>query len=225
MDIITRKEAISKGLPRYFTGKPCSRGHIVERYVSNYECVKCEKIRAKGYRQTRPEKRKAYFKQYHKQYYKAHREELIQKNIEYTQQPHIKSKRKEYYKENRKKVREQQQEYIITHRTEATTRTKNWRNNNPNKSREYHSRRKARKLKAEGTHTTKDIKWLLEKQNYKCVYCKKSLRKEYHVDHIIALSKGGGNGKNNLQMLCPTCNLRKNAKDPIEYAQSIGLLL
>jgi 5-methylcytosine-specific restriction endonuclease McrA len=85
--------------------------------------------------------------------------------------------------------------------------------------------RRARLNNAEGTHTVEDIQWLLEKQKYKCVYCKKSLRKEYHVDHIQPISKGGSNDKLNLQILCPTCNVRKHTKDPIEFAQSIGLLL
>jgi len=42
MQIITRKEAREKGLKRYFTGKPCKRGHVAERYVShNRPCVVC----------------------------------------------------------------------------------------------------------------------------------------------------------------------------------------
>lgn len=27
--------------PRYFTGKPCKRGHVAERYVSTRTCVEC----------------------------------------------------------------------------------------------------------------------------------------------------------------------------------------
>jgi hypothetical protein len=32
-EIISRKEAKAAGLTRYFTGKPCKRGHVVERRV------------------------------------------------------------------------------------------------------------------------------------------------------------------------------------------------
>lgn len=39
--IIPRKTAISEGLPRYFTGKPCKHGHITERKLSNGECIGC----------------------------------------------------------------------------------------------------------------------------------------------------------------------------------------
>jgi hypothetical protein len=40
-DIITRKEAIERGLPRYFSGRPCRRmGHLAERFISG-ACVQC----------------------------------------------------------------------------------------------------------------------------------------------------------------------------------------
>ena len=35
-----RKEAEMLGLDRYFTGKPCNRGHVCERYVSGH-CIEC----------------------------------------------------------------------------------------------------------------------------------------------------------------------------------------
>jgi hypothetical protein len=38
-----RKKAIQQGLPTYFTGKPCKRGHICERFVSTYTCVECSR--------------------------------------------------------------------------------------------------------------------------------------------------------------------------------------
>ena len=43
MEIITREEAKGKGLKRYFTGEPCPRGHLSERYTSNKTCFDCNK--------------------------------------------------------------------------------------------------------------------------------------------------------------------------------------
>ena len=40
-EIITRREAVIQGLPRYFTGKACGRGHVVERFTNNGVCTKC----------------------------------------------------------------------------------------------------------------------------------------------------------------------------------------
>jgi hypothetical protein len=49
--IITRKEAIAKGLRRYFTGKPCKRGHVFERSIKG-NCLVCSKISMKKYNQS-----------------------------------------------------------------------------------------------------------------------------------------------------------------------------
>ncbi len=40
--IISREDARAAGLKRYYTGEPCRRGHVGERYVQGH-CVKCSK--------------------------------------------------------------------------------------------------------------------------------------------------------------------------------------
>lgn len=42
MKKISRAEALSQGLKRYFTGKPCKRGHVTLRLVSGYACCECK---------------------------------------------------------------------------------------------------------------------------------------------------------------------------------------
>jgi len=44
MEKVARYEAHRLGLLRYYTGKPCIRGHICERITSTYACLKCHKI-------------------------------------------------------------------------------------------------------------------------------------------------------------------------------------
>ena len=44
MDAITRAAAKALGLKKFFTGKPCKRGHVDERYVSNKGCVTCTAV-------------------------------------------------------------------------------------------------------------------------------------------------------------------------------------
>lgn len=39
--IVTRKEAIEKGLKKYFTGIKCSNGHSEERLTISGSCVEC----------------------------------------------------------------------------------------------------------------------------------------------------------------------------------------
>jgi len=43
--VVTRKEAIAKGLKRYFTGKPCKRGHLGVRYVADRQCIVCHQAK------------------------------------------------------------------------------------------------------------------------------------------------------------------------------------
>jgi hypothetical protein len=42
-DIITRADALSKGLRTFWTAEPCKRGHVAERYVSDRGCVECKR--------------------------------------------------------------------------------------------------------------------------------------------------------------------------------------
>lgn len=45
MEIISRKEAMERGLKYYFTGKPCKHGHIFKRRVITGYCEKCNSIK------------------------------------------------------------------------------------------------------------------------------------------------------------------------------------
>ncbi len=47
--IISRKEALAKGLKRYFTGLPCPKGHIAERLTSNFNCIECNVLSNKKF--------------------------------------------------------------------------------------------------------------------------------------------------------------------------------
>lgn len=48
----TRKEALAQGLKYYFTGKPCSRGHVVRRHVHNNNCHYCHLLIMRAYSKT-----------------------------------------------------------------------------------------------------------------------------------------------------------------------------
>jgi hypothetical protein len=42
--LISRQEAIARGLKRYRTGKPCKHGHVAERQLANNRCIVCQNI-------------------------------------------------------------------------------------------------------------------------------------------------------------------------------------
>jgi 5-methylcytosine-specific restriction endonuclease McrA len=82
---------------------------------------------------------------------------------------------------------------------------------------------KRRVLKKSGC-TSSQIKQWKEKQIKICYWCDTECSKKYHVDHYIPLSKGGEHEISNLVISCAKCNLTKNAKDPIQFANSVGRL-
>jgi hypothetical protein len=51
-DVTSRKSARAAGQTFYFTGKPCKRGHVAERYSHNAECVVCALLRAAQWKKT-----------------------------------------------------------------------------------------------------------------------------------------------------------------------------
>ena len=89
MNIITRAEARVQGLIRYFTGKPCKRGHLSERHTSTGNCLECFRVTQRD-REQSPER-------------KSYREEWNAKNRErvrsYTRKEHMTPEAWERYKE------------------------------------------------------------------------------------------------------------------------------
>lgn len=102
---------------------------------------------------------------------------------------------------------------------------KRWKKSNKAAARVHNLTYKARKKCASGRHTKSDIETLMVLQRNRCVVCHDDISKIYEVDHIIPLARGGSNDKRNIQLLCPSCNRRKQARDPIDFMQDRGFLI
>lgn len=70
---LERAAAIAAGEDKYFTGRPCKHGHVVERRVSNGNCVICEAERVKKHQIKNHD---AVLKSARNNYYKYHSEKL-----------------------------------------------------------------------------------------------------------------------------------------------------
>jgi 5-methylcytosine-specific restriction endonuclease McrA len=133
-----------------------------------------------------------------------------------------------YYAENRDKIRERARQWKLDHPEQARENERLWRLrnierhrlNNRKTSRAY----VARKYGAVGDHTTDDIKRQHKAQKGKCYYCGIKVGKNYHVEHVIPLSRGGSDGPENIVIACQGCNCSKGDKLPSEWDGSNRLL-
>lgn len=104
-------------------------------------------------------------------------------------------------------------------------RKNNYKRSNPEKVKSYGAKRRAILRGAADHHTPEDIAHIYKAQRQRCAICRCPIKSSYHADHIKPLSRGGSNGRRNIQLLCETCNLRKHNKDPIEFMRELGRLL
>lgn len=96
--------------------------------------------------------------------------------------------------------------------------TRSWRNTNKEKVRASSQRIRAKRAKAKGTHNNKDIKTKLWLQDNKCYWCFEDLNKnKYEIDHVVPLSKGGSNCKDNIVISCNLCNRQKHSQFVLDW--------
>jgi hypothetical protein len=104
----------------------------------------------------------------------------------------------------------------------SAERIRRYRAKNPHKVREFSDRRKNR---VRGRLPVGSVEAIGNLQRWKCAICAVSIKRGYHMDHIVPVARGGAHKPSNIQLLCQSCNLRKGAKDPVAYMQSLGRLL
>jgi len=70
------------------------------------------------------------------------------------------------------------------------------------------SRRTAAKYDVEDSLTLDDVMYTFAISGGECVYCR-TVTQDYHLEHIVPLSRGGSNSIENITTSCASCNIAK----------------
>ena len=173
------------------------------------------------------------YPEYDKEYYQRNKDKRLKYTNEwYKTNPKYREKyNKEYYQKNRKEILIYKKKIRESNPKLLNERSRKWRENNL----EYVRKRDRELIKTErgkanhqrsctkrrtkikeiiNTLTFKEWLDILKKYHFKCAYC----GKEFDLftiperDHIIPISKGGNNIKENIIPACRNCNARKSNK-------------
>lgn len=118
--------------------------------------------------------------------------------------------------EYKKRHNQRNEEWRKANREKARALKKAWRVRNPAAHAAHEAKRRARSAGASGEHSVWDLLLIFQAQAGACAYCAEPVT-NYHVEHMVPLSRGGSNGPQNLAISCPPCNLSKGRKTATEF--------
>ena len=199
------------GTDKYRSGhcKPCTKSRVINNYVKNRDAKLA----------------------YAKNRYQEKRNDILA----YTKQWHIKNAErrlayaKKYSAENIEKVKNTKSKCYTKNRQKYLEVQKAWRASNPDKVKDINLRarhvRRASKNANGGNLSKNIVERLMALQNGKCACCGVKLNGSYELDHIMPIALGGSNSDDNVQLLRVSCNRKKGAKHPLDWAREQGRLL
>jgi 5-methylcytosine-specific restriction endonuclease McrA len=178
---------------------------------------------AKDFRNRNPQHSKIKSKEY---YYKNRESELLKRKKYYKENSEaIKKRAMDYHWENREDIIKRKKIYSRIHYSENAEyykeKNKKWKLENPGKMKSYKRIYRSTIALSKEHFTAEDVKWLFIDQEGYCAYCNADIEENYHIDHIIPVSRGGSNGRGNIALACPSCNLRKHNKTAEEFMEVI----
>ena len=188
------------------TDRPGRTGRLWYTSCMPYKDPEARRAYARRWRAANPE--------YARQYSVANRERLVEYNRRW------RAENPEYIREwraaNLDRVRASSRRWA-----EANPEyVRQWREANPERYRKTGRKSSAlRRARKSGAARTEHVDSLvvLESHNYICEICGESVDPlDFHVDHIVPLSRGGDHSYANTQPAHPFCNISKGSKLPEE---------
>lgn len=185
-----KSEALACGYRRYFTGKPCKRGHVCERYTSTGHCVTCmiEGARARYYLNAEDKRAK------NRAYY-AREKDKINKAT------------KRYREEHLAEILVKDRQRYAKNKVAASLNRRMYRINNRGAINAKNIKRKKHVAIATPAWLSKEHVNAIRRMYAKAVEI------GYHVDHIVPLRGKRVCGLHvpwNLQLLTPKDNMEKH---------------
>ena len=153
----------------------------------------------------------------------------VEKVRSYTANPEAKQKKRDYDADRvarlRDKLTRQRRALYVKNRERRIAYAKLWAAENAEKrrvvSQNYKHRRRA--VEASGVKFKDLMEWKAAQKKV-CAWCGVHCGTGYVVDHYQPLAKGGAHELSNLVISCRSCNAKKSARDPYEFANSVGRL-
>ena len=110
-----------------------------------------------------------------------------------------------YYQQNKAASAQRSREYYARRKEKVQTKNKQWFASNAQKAVTYAQKRRA--LLANNEHSPYDFEEICNRYGNICLCCRE--QKPLTRDHIVPITRGGGDVEGNIQPLCQGCNSSK----------------
>ena len=176
------------------------------------------KEQCRKYRRKWRDKNIEYAREHDRKYYEENKEKKSKYMKDYVKdnKERIKERSKQWNREHPKQRKEYDSQYLILNREKIYAYHRKW--SKTDKGRMVKQRgnvvRQARENKIINNLTSKEWVNILKEYKFKCAYCgcEFTLFNRETKDHVIPISKGGHNIKENIVPACRRCNSKKSNK-------------
>lgn len=167
------------------------------------------RIRNRHYRMRHPERGREYLRQWrliHPDYFRIYSHQWRTANLEKARE----SVRR-WARANPEKILQLKRQWAAANSEKIRAWYRRWRLTNPFKAQERNRRRRVR-LAGNGIESV-SIDRIIIRDGMICHLCGKSvIAKEFSLDHVIPVSRGGRHAENNLRIAHRRCNSRRRDK-------------